>query len=119
MKRPIDRVLLMGMLLCGGLFIWAAVAGRKAKQCLEGELHPDFNGATITGRGCEVTTASGETLVVPIAGPPFEVGVAGALGFVVLGVGTVVMLVRRARRRSVEAASQASPIAPHPSSSSS
>ncbi|MFC9916536.1 hypothetical protein [Streptomyces sp. NPDC127197] len=102
MKLPIGRVLLIGMLLCGGLFVWAATAGLKAKQCLEGQLHPDFNGATITGRGCEVTTTSGETLVVPISGPPFEAGVAGALGFVVLGMATVVMLVRRARRRSVD-----------------
>lgn len=102
MKLPIDRFLLVGMLLCGGLFVWAAAAGRKAKQCLEGQLHPDFNAATITGRGCEVTTTSGEILVVPISGPPFEAGVAGALGFVVLGMANVLMLVRRARRRSVE-----------------
>lgn len=101
MKLPIGRVLLLiGMLLCGGLFVWAAATNLKAKQCLEGQLHPDFNGATITGRGCEVTTTSGETLVVPISGPPFEAGVAGALGFIVLGMATVVMLVRRARRRS-------------------
>ncbi|GAB2766063.1 hypothetical protein [Streptomyces bullii] len=100
MKLPIGRVLLIGMLLCGGLFVWAAATNLKAKQCLEGQLHPDFNGATITGRGCEVTTTSGETLVVPISGPPFEAGVAGVLGFLVLGMATVVMLVRRARRRS-------------------
>jgi hypothetical protein len=100
MKLPIGRVLLIGMLLCGGLFVWAAATNLQAKQCLEGQLHPDFNGATITGRGCEVTTTSGETLVLPISGPPFEAGVAGALGFVVLGMTTVVMLVRRARRRS-------------------
>ncbi|GKQ41774.1 hypothetical protein [Streptomyces sp. A012304] len=102
MKLPIGRVLPIGMLLCGGLFVWAAATGLKAKQCLEGQLHPDFNGATITGRGCEVTTTSGETLVVAISGPPFEAGVAGALGFVVLGMATVVMLVRRARRWSVD-----------------
>ncbi|MBC9726920.1 hypothetical protein [Streptomyces sp. TRM68367] len=100
MKLAIGRVLPVGMLLCGGLFVWGVAAGLKAKQCLEGQLHPDFNGATITGRGCEVTTTSGETLVVPISGPPFEAGVAGALGFVVLGMATVVMLVLRARRRS-------------------
>jgi hypothetical protein len=102
MRLPIGRVLLIGMLLCGGLSVWAAAAGLEAKQCLEGQLHPDFSGATITGRGCEVTTTSGETLVVPISGPPFEAGVAGALGFVVLGMATVVILVRRARRRSVD-----------------
>ncbi|MGW0614986.1 hypothetical protein [Streptomyces sp. NPDC002788] len=102
MRLPIGRVLLVGMLLCGGLSVWAAAAGLKAKQCLEGRLHPDYDGATITGRGCEVTTASDETLVVPISGPPFEAGVAGALGFVVLGMASAVILVRGARRRSVD-----------------
>ncbi|MEV5463472.1 hypothetical protein AB0L17_35830 [Streptomyces cellulosae] len=49
-----------------------------------------------------MTTASDETLVVPISGPPFEAGVAGALGFVVLGMASAVILVRGARRRSVD-----------------
>lgn len=102
MKAPIGKVLLIGMLLCGGLVVWVAATALKARQCLEGQLHPDFDGATITGRGCEVTTTSGETFVVPISGPPFEVGVAGALGCVALVVASVVVLGRRARRRSVE-----------------
>jgi hypothetical protein len=102
MKLPVARVLLVGTLLCGGLAVWTVVAGFKAKQCLEGQLHADFDGATITGPGCEVTTTSGETVVVPLSGPPFEAGVAGALGFVVLGVATAVISVRRARRRWVD-----------------
>lgn len=101
MKPSIGRVLLAGVLLCGALSVWAAATGLKARRCLEGRLHSDFNGAVITERGCEVTTTSGGTLVVPISGPPFEAGVAGALGLVVLGVAAVVVLVRRTRRRPV------------------
>ena len=92
---PALGVLLLGTLLCGGLAVWAATSGFKAKQCLEGELHPDRNGASITERGCEVTTASGEQVLVPVPDPPFEAGVAGALGFVVLGATTGVVLAKR------------------------
>ncbi|MFV2119426.1 hypothetical protein ACE14D_13655 [Streptomyces sp. Act-28] len=101
MRLSIGGALFIGSLLCGALFVWAAATGLEARRCLEGQSRPDFDGAVITERGCEVTTTSGETLVVPISGPPFEAGVAGALGFVVLGTATAVTLVRRALRRSV------------------
>jgi hypothetical protein len=107
MRLSTGRALFIGMLLCGGLLVWAAVAGFKAKQCLEGQLHSDWNGAVITERGCEVTTSSGEMVIVPISGPPFEAGVAGALGCVALGMAIVVVFVRRARRPSDRASAAA------------
>jgi hypothetical protein len=101
MRLPIIRVLLFGMLLCATVALWAAMAGFKAKRCLDGRLEvqqdSDWRGATITEEGCEVTTASGEVVLVPISGPPFEAGVAGALGFVALGIIVFVVFVRRVR----------------------
>lgn len=101
MKLPIGRVLLTGTLLCGCLVVWSATAAHTAKQCLDGQLHADFDGAAMTERGCEVTTTAGETLVVPIF-PPFEAGVAGGLGLVVLGTAAVFTLALRPRRRPVD-----------------
>ncbi|OXM64450.1 MULTISPECIES: hypothetical protein [Amycolatopsis] len=93
MKPPL-AVLLTAMSLCGGLVAWAAVTALEAKRCLEGQ---DFS-AAISARGCEIGTAAGGTVVEPIPGPPFEAGVAGAAGFLVLTV--VLVLTRRARRVS-------------------
>lgn len=102
MRLPVLRVLLLGMLLCATATIWAAMAGFTARQCLDGRLevqrNSDWRGATITKKGCEVTSASREVVLVPIFGPPFEAGVAGALGFVAQGIIAFVVLVRRRGR---------------------
>jgi hypothetical protein len=96
------------MLLCSTVAVWVAAAGFKAKQCLDGQLDLqrswDWRGATSEGGasinelGCEVTTPSGQIVLVPISAPPFEVGVAAVLGFVVLGAVALVVFVRRAQR---------------------
>lgn len=77
-------VLVLGMVVCAALALWAAVTQLRAKRCLDGELRQDTRGAGITERGCEITTVSGETVLIPIGGPPFEVGVAAVSAFVLL-----------------------------------
>jgi hypothetical protein len=105
MRLPVIRVLIFAMLVCATVAFWAASAGFKAKQCLDGRLEEQQNlawrGATITGEGCEVTTASSEVVLVPISGPPFEAGIAGVLSFVVLGIVVLILLARRLRRPSL------------------
>ncbi|MDI3402351.1 hypothetical protein [Streptomyces cavernicola] len=98
MRFPARSTLSLATLACGGLAVWAATAQYKAKQCLDGELHSALRGASITEQGCEMTTASGSTILVPISGPPFEAALAGAAGFVVLGVAAWVVFLRHARR---------------------
>lgn len=96
-------LLLVGMLISATLAGWSAMAGLQAKQCLDGQLpiqlEGEWRGAGIAERGCEVTMASGEVVVVPISGPSFETGVASALVFVVSSVSVLVMLDRRLGRR--------------------
>ncbi|NBE52531.1 hypothetical protein GUY60_14065 [Streptomyces sp. YC537] len=89
--------LLAGALVCAGPVVGAVAAGHKAKECVDMRLHPGGQAASVTERGCEIVTASGATVLVPISGPPFEAGVAGAAGFVVLGGATVTVWVRRGR----------------------
>jgi hypothetical protein len=99
LSRALALGIVLGMVLCAGLAVWAAVVGWRAKQCLDGKLHGDAPATSfgITERGCEITTDSG-TVVIPIDGPPFEVGVAAVLGVVVLGLALVVVTVRSRRR---------------------
>jgi hypothetical protein len=87
------------MVVCAGLAVWAGAVQWRAKQCLDGELNGDAPATSfgITERGCEITTDSG-TVVIPIDGPPFAVGVAAVLGFVVLGLILAVVTVRSRRR---------------------
>ncbi|MBA0053127.1 hypothetical protein E0L36_20295 [Streptomyces sp. AJS327] len=91
-------MLLLATFACGGVAVWAASCGLKAKRCLDGKLHPDTSSASITERGCEITTTTGGTTRVPISGPSFEAGIASAAGFVVLGSTTTAVLVRRTSR---------------------
>ncbi|WP_181139229.1 hypothetical protein [Streptomyces sp. Ru72] len=100
MRFPVRSTLSLGTLVCGGLTVWAAATQFKAKQCLDGALHPAASSASITEQGCEMTTSSGSTVLVPISGPPFEAGVTSAFGFVVLGIAASVVFLRRARRPS-------------------
>lgn len=103
LRLPVIRFVMAGMLVCAAVVVWTATAGLKAKHCLDGRLavQQDFGwrGATITEEGCEVATTAGEVILVPIHGPPFEAGVAGALGFVALAVVVLVLLVRRRQAR--------------------
>jgi hypothetical protein len=87
------------MALCAGLAVWAGVVGWRAKQCLDGKLNGDAPATSfgIAERGCEITTNSG-TVLIPIDGPRFEVGVAAVLGVVVLGLALLVVTVRSRRR---------------------
>lgn len=98
MRIPVVKLLLLGTVVCAGLLVWAAATGYRAKQCLDGSLHSDWTGISITERGCEVTTTSGELVLMPLTGPPFEVAVTAAFGLLVLGTASVVMLVRRGHR---------------------
>lgn len=95
------RGLLLGMVVCAGLGAWTVVALHRAKQCLDGDLDGDERATSvgITEQGCEITTESGATVVIGIDGPPFEAGVAAALGFVVLGLALVVVTARARARR--------------------
>jgi hypothetical protein len=93
-------VLLLGVVLCAALALWTAVTNLQAKRCIDGELRSDIHGAAITERGCEITTSSGKTVLVPIEGPPFEVGVAAVCGFIVLVVLMVIVVTRRHRHTS-------------------
>ncbi|MFP1628799.1 hypothetical protein ACLB9X_27315 [Streptomyces sp. 5K101] len=100
MRFPARSTLSLGTLACGGLTVWAAATQYKAKQCLDGALHPAASSASITDQGCEMTTTSGSTVLVAISGPPFEAGVTSAFGFVVLGIAALVAFLRPARRSS-------------------
>jgi hypothetical protein len=93
-------VLVLGMVVCAALALWTAVTVHQAKRCLDGELRSDTHGAGITERGCEITTISGETVLIPIQGPPFEVGVAAVFGFIVLVLLLLILVTRRDRRTS-------------------
>ncbi len=86
------------MVVCTSLALWSAVPQLQAKRCLEGDLRPDTNGASITEQGCEITTISGETVLIPIEGTPFEVGVAAVFGFIILVLLLVILVARRDRR---------------------
>lgn len=87
-------LLVFATFLCGCLAVWAAATNFKAKQCLDGQLYPHSEGASITEQGCEITTTSGQTILVRISGPSFEVGVGAVLGFVGLVVVLVVFCLR-------------------------
>jgi hypothetical protein len=97
----LSRGLVLGLALCAGLALWAGTVQSRAKQCLDGDLDGDKRARSrgITEQGCEITTESGATVVIQIDGPPFEVGVAAVLGFVVLGLVLVVVTIRSRRRR--------------------
>ena len=88
------------MVLCAGLALWAGAVQHRAKQCLDGDLTGGLPATSmgITEQGCEVTTESGATVVIEIDGPPFEVGVAAVLGFVVLGLALLVVTARARAR---------------------
>ena len=100
MRRRFAWVLVLGMVVCAALALWTAVRQFQAKRCLDGELRQDTHGAGITEQGCEITTISGETVLIPIEGPPFEVGVAAVFGFMMLVFLLVILVTRRGRRTS-------------------
>ncbi len=102
MRLPTVRLLLLAMLVCATVAGWVAMAGFKAKQCIDGQLAvqrgSDWRGAEISAQGCEVRMASGDIVLVPISAPPFEAGVVAVFGFIVLGLVAVIVVVRRTRR---------------------
>jgi hypothetical protein len=100
MRRRLAWGLLLGMVVCASLALWSAVPQLQAKRCLEGDLRPDTNGASIIEQGCEITTISGKTVFIPIDGPRFEVGVASVFGFFVLALLLAIVLIRGAGRPS-------------------
>ena len=101
MRRRVSG-LVLAMVVCATVVVWTAIAGLSAKQCLDGQLDLQrgraWSGASITEQGCEVTMDTGEVVLVPISAPPFEVGVAAALGFAAVGTVALGLVVQRARR---------------------